>query len=225
MRIVYFIIISTFTFKISKNQGLTNSLNNFAPSYSSSSTYAVDSLVTYNGKFYKCIVAVTSPEQFDINKWDDVTTSEVYARTDNSHYYRVLSYNNKKSVPADTTKTHSQFIDASLASILSSLTSELTSNQKAIIKSIGYNFTTFVMENNNIISHNSSSYGNIQACSIADDGSFMRLELITKWGNSSSDMVMTSIKHSDGTVTYENISSSTASNHEFNVTYDVVEYV
>jgi hypothetical protein len=64
----------------SLNQGLSNSLNNLAPSYSSLSTYAVDSFVTYNGKFYKCIVAVTSPEQFDINKWDDVTTSEVYLR-------------------------------------------------------------------------------------------------------------------------------------------------
>lgn len=80
MRIVYFIILFTFVCNYAKNQGLTNSLNNFAPSYSSSSTYAVDSFVTYNGKFYKCIVAVTSPEQFDINKWDDVTTSEVYLR-------------------------------------------------------------------------------------------------------------------------------------------------
>jgi hypothetical protein len=78
MRIVYFIILFTFVCNYAKNQGLTNSLNNLAPSYSSLSTYAVDSFVTYNGKFYKCIVAVTSPEQFDINKWDDVTTSEVY---------------------------------------------------------------------------------------------------------------------------------------------------
>lgn len=36
--------------------------------------------MTYSGKLYKCIVAVTSPEAFNINKWDDVTTSEVYAR-------------------------------------------------------------------------------------------------------------------------------------------------
>ena len=79
MRIVYFIILYTFVCNCAKNQGLTNSLNNFAPAYSSVSTYAVDSLVTYNGKFYKCIVGVTTPEQFDINKWDDVTTSEVYA--------------------------------------------------------------------------------------------------------------------------------------------------
>lgn len=36
--------------------------------------------MTYSGKLYKCIVAVTQPEAFNVNKWDDVTTSEVYAR-------------------------------------------------------------------------------------------------------------------------------------------------
>lgn len=62
-----------------------NSITNLAPAYDPTITYAVDDLVTAEGKLYKCIVAVTSPEQFDINKWDDVTTSEVYARA--SEYY------------------------------------------------------------------------------------------------------------------------------------------
>lgn len=57
-----------------------NSITNLAPAYDSTITYAIDDLVTQDGKLYKCIVAVASPEQFDINKWDDVTTSEVYAR-------------------------------------------------------------------------------------------------------------------------------------------------
>lgn len=57
-----------------------NSITNLAPAYDPTITYAVDDLVTAEGKLYKCIVAVSSPEQFDINKWDDVTTSEVYAR-------------------------------------------------------------------------------------------------------------------------------------------------
>ena len=57
-----------------------NSITNLAPAYDPTITYAVDDLVTAEGKLYKCIVPVTSPEQFDINKWDDVTTSEVYAR-------------------------------------------------------------------------------------------------------------------------------------------------
>lgn len=57
-----------------------NSITNLAPAYDPTITYAIDALVTAEGKLYKCIVAVDTPEQFDINKWDDVTTSEVYAR-------------------------------------------------------------------------------------------------------------------------------------------------
>ena len=57
-----------------------NSITNLAPAYDSTITYAIDDLVTQDGKLYKCIVTVVTPEQFDINKWDDVTTSEVYAR-------------------------------------------------------------------------------------------------------------------------------------------------
>lgn len=57
-----------------------NSITNLAPAYDSTITYAIDDLVTQDGKLYKCIVAVVSPEQFDLNKWDDVTTSEVYAK-------------------------------------------------------------------------------------------------------------------------------------------------
>lgn len=61
-----------------------NSITNLAPAYDPTIPYAVDALVTQDGKLYKCIVAVTSPEQFDINKWDDVTTSEVYARANST---------------------------------------------------------------------------------------------------------------------------------------------
>lgn len=57
-----------------------NSITNLAPAYDPTITYAIDALVTAEGKLYKCIVAVDTPEQFDINKWDDVTTSEVYAK-------------------------------------------------------------------------------------------------------------------------------------------------
>lgn len=52
---------------------------NLAPAYNASSTYAVGDLCTYSGKLYKCIVAVTSPEAFNIIKWENVTTSETYA--------------------------------------------------------------------------------------------------------------------------------------------------
>lgn len=60
-----------------------NTITNLAPAYDPSLTYDVDDLVTYidaqgSGKMYKCVVAVTTPESFNINKWDDVTASEAF---------------------------------------------------------------------------------------------------------------------------------------------------
>jgi hypothetical protein len=60
-----------------------NTITNLAPAYDSSLTYNVGDLVTYidtqgSGKMYKCIVAITTPEAFNINKWDDVTASESF---------------------------------------------------------------------------------------------------------------------------------------------------
>ena len=63
-----------------------NTITNLAPAYDPTLTYEVGDLVTYiddqgSGKLYKCVVAVTSPMAFNINYWDDVTTSEVYSRS------------------------------------------------------------------------------------------------------------------------------------------------
>lgn len=63
----------------------SNSIENLAPAYDPTLTYNVGDLVTYidaqnSGKLYKCIVAVNTPMDFNINYWDDVTTSEVYAQ-------------------------------------------------------------------------------------------------------------------------------------------------
>jgi hypothetical protein len=60
-----------------------NTIENLAPAYDPTLTYAVGDLVTYidsenSGKLYKCIVPVATPMAFNINYWDDVTTSEVY---------------------------------------------------------------------------------------------------------------------------------------------------
>lgn len=62
----------------------SNTIGNLAPAYDPTLTYAVGDLVTYvdpetnQGKLYKNIVPITTPEAFNINKWDDVTTSEVF---------------------------------------------------------------------------------------------------------------------------------------------------
>ena len=60
-----------------------NTIANLAPAYDPTLTYNVGDLVTYidaqgHGRLYKCIIQVASPMAFNINYWDDVTTSEVY---------------------------------------------------------------------------------------------------------------------------------------------------
>ena len=202
-----------------------NSITNLAPAYDSTITYAIDDLVTQDGKLYKCIVAVVTPEQFDINKWDDVTTSEVYAKRVNTSYYTILSYNNIKTVPADTSKTYSQFIEDALASLVTTLSNELLSNEEAIIKSIRFNYTDFVLETSNHITHYSTDFGNLQASSIANGSDYMDIELMYKYGTTPIDVVKTSIKHSDATVTYDNFSTATAPNTDFEIRYDIVKHV
>lgn len=64
---------------------LGNNIANLAPAYDPTLTYKVGSLVTYidennSGKLYKCIVPVNTPMAFNVNYWDDVTTSEIYSR-------------------------------------------------------------------------------------------------------------------------------------------------
>lgn len=61
-----------------------NTIENLAPAYDNTLTYDVGDLVTFvdaqgHGRLYKCVVAVNSPMDFNINYWDDVTASEVFA--------------------------------------------------------------------------------------------------------------------------------------------------
>ena len=63
---------------------LSNNIANLAPAYDPTLTYEVGDLVTYidtnnTGKLYRCIIAVNSPMSFNVNYWDDVTASEVFA--------------------------------------------------------------------------------------------------------------------------------------------------
>ena len=58
--------------------------NGGAPSaiaaYSSSTTYSVDALVTYNSKLYKCITAVDVAENFDETKWQLMTNESIVSK-------------------------------------------------------------------------------------------------------------------------------------------------
>lgn len=84
-----------------------NTIENLAPAYDPTLTYTVGDLVTYideqnSGKLYKCIVAVSSPEAFNINKWDDVTTSEVFGLKGELIY----------SIAADGVKTWAELLNS-----------------------------------------------------------------------------------------------------------------
>ena len=94
-----------------------NSITNLAPAYDPTITYAVNDLVTAEGKLYKCIQAVSSPEQFDINKWDDVTTSEVYARGIVTTTYDILTLNLPANMHVNSSETWEAILDDNVANI------------------------------------------------------------------------------------------------------------
>ena len=66
--------------------GCTTYVKRIAGNYSASATYAVNDRVRYNGKVYKCDTAVTTPEEFDEEKWTEVSivvTGYVQAKLNN----------------------------------------------------------------------------------------------------------------------------------------------
>lgn len=100
-----------------------NTITNLAPAYDATLTYNVGDLVSYidsqgSGKLYKCIVAVTTPEAFNINKWDDVTTSEVFASK--GYVFKTVNF--------ESTDTR--------ATILSQLTDVLNLDNKLFARSV-----------------------------------------------------------------------------------------
>lgn len=56
---------------------------NFAPPYDETQTYSVGDLVVYNYVLYKCITAVSTPEEFDDTKWEHTTLESSFEIDDN----------------------------------------------------------------------------------------------------------------------------------------------
>lgn len=85
---------------------VSNSITNLAPAYDPTLTYDVGDICTYvdaetnHGGLYKCIIPISTPHAFNINEWDDVTTSEIYSR-------KALVEN---TVTADGVKTYNQLL-------------------------------------------------------------------------------------------------------------------
>lgn len=60
-----------------------------APAYSNSSTYIIGQYVTYDGKLYRCVSTIDSPESFTIAHWSQVSIGGDLLRlwNDNIHVY------------------------------------------------------------------------------------------------------------------------------------------
>lgn len=109
-----------------------NSITNLAPAYDPTIPYAVDALVTQDGKLYKCIVAVVSPEQFDINKWDDVTTSEVYARGIATVQFNIMTFDMPATMHPDTYECNEVLLDDNIANLNMEILFESTDTATSI---------------------------------------------------------------------------------------------
>lgn len=78
------------------NDNITNILGDLASKYDSTSTYAIDDYVIYNGYLYKCTTAITTPEEFDSSKW---------TQTDCGTEFNALNFKLDKRFFVNTTLT------------------------------------------------------------------------------------------------------------------------
>ena len=56
--------------------------------YNNESMYGLGSYCTYNGKLYKCIIKITTPEDFDSTKWEWVNVCEELVALNDRTMYR-----------------------------------------------------------------------------------------------------------------------------------------
>ena len=121
-----------------------NSIENLAPAYDPTLTYNVGDLVTYvdennSGKLYKCIVAIGTPEAFNVNKWDDVTTSEAFEK-------------NKELVASHITSASDTWKEA-FDALISQFTPDVSKTYSLIVESNSFsehNINRTVYNNGNI---------------------------------------------------------------------------
>jgi len=185
-----------------------NSITNLAPAYDPTITYAVDDLVTAEGKLYKCIVAVVTPEQFDINKWDDVTTSEVYLRHNN--YSRYVGVNSV-SATSDSSLTNSTFLAAKIPELLTTIKSNLNAGEIAVLESVAtlnHNLSVVTIDTINTVD-NIPSFIEMSATSHAYNTTGIDLLSII-YANNAVTISAAQIL-SDNSVTYDDLNSVTNS--------------
>ena len=205
-----------------------NSITNLAPAYDPTITYAVDDLVTAEGKLYICITAVTTPEQFDINKWDDVSTTQVYARGNVSYTKAqsddryILNVNNKYRLSHRHTFRFEPENGETYGQMLTRLHSAtpfsgLADNQTAQLNSIFINDYNLVASYPLLYSQ-SSAMGDIDASTIVDIASdtgivAMCLRIFSSWCHLSKAVIA-----SNGTVSITDLTSQPAAAMYINCT-------
>ena len=137
-----------------------NSITNLAPAYDPTQTYNVGDLVTQDGKLYQCITQVSSPEAFDINKWDDKTTSEVYQpKIDDTLYAfeKTASY----TIPANTYSTYLdalEWLSAHAQDVLQLESDEIAMDFVSYVQA----FTTGVCFSNSYFTSSSTEFRNMR---------------------------------------------------------------
>lgn len=68
-------ILNGIVFNVLGNKTISNAINAkadlsvIADEYDDTGTYALNAVITFNGRLYKCIEAVEVPEDFDDTKW------------------------------------------------------------------------------------------------------------------------------------------------------------
>lgn len=176
-----------------------NSITNLAPPYDPTITYVLDALVTEAGKLYKCIVAVDTPEQFDVNKWDDVTTSEVYARVRSGNYL-IKTVKSALTYAGDSTKTIGQYIDSLSDNILNDLKAFLNVGDIAVIDRIFYKFYDFQVDSEPLIVKDTASI-DLRMSAIHYANTSQVIATGYKYGNNAAAYSETTIDLSNSTIT------------------------
>jgi len=64
-----------------RSNAVTSAVQQIAPAYSTSSTYALNDLVTYNNTLYRCSTAITTAEAWTAGHWTAVTVANRLGKT------------------------------------------------------------------------------------------------------------------------------------------------
>lgn len=180
-----------------------NSITNLAPAYDPTITYAVDDLVTAEGKLYKCIVAVVTPEQFDINKWDDVTTSEVYLTSGKFRYVR----SNRLTISSDATKTNKQFVEYAVSTMINTIKESLNAGEFALIRYVDYLHHMLIASTEININETTTTALWLEVCTVSHKYNDTGVDILNIICSNNDCSISAATVGSDSVVAYEDLNS------------------